>query len=119
MKRNFVALLFMGLSFSALCSDKIVSRTTKDGGAGGYNRTSYNETDSRITIDCYDPGFESCPAVPSGISSGTAVNYALNQIALNNLSGNTTINVNGVNFKVTWSAKDSSGKTSSIQVNPL
>lgn len=117
--KKLILLTVCGVSFFSLAEDpKKVTRTTTNGGANGYNHTKYVDDGAAITIDCWNPGYESCPNVPSINVSSVGERYALQQISNGNLSGSTTIVESGVRLLVIWSSRDTNATNSTISVTP-
>lgn len=120
MRKIIFTACMLFISLSVFSIDKIVKRTTSDGGPNGFDNTSYFEDGTHITIDCKGAGYSSCPDVPSGVSSGVGVVFALNEIAMGKLTGETTIqDAEGNSFRVKWTSKTEEAYDSDIRVHPL
>lgn len=109
---------------------KIVKKDGRDNGLG--NDATYNSVvETRVAvlytlIECSDPGAAICPSGVVGPNRSAdqhtaveqaGVDYALSQIRIGVLSGNTTVSVPGNpnNKRLKWTADNANGANSTIK----
>lgn len=149
MKKTILFFVLFALFFNVKATkQKCVTRETGGGGLFGYKYTTRKEvittnpdgtTTTCVNIHCDEPGLSHCPrsvSPPEGGNLGDYtpaeinlmqqfMDYALNQIELNNLSGSSSQRIlivysNGATieylYELTWSSTDANGLNSIIEI---
>jgi len=118
MKRIIIYLsILVAFMLSVELADAALYRKTANGGPDGYK---YTREIWLLYISCWDPGTESCPKSITDTTGGNstpphqvvAMDYALDQIANGNLTGN---EVHG-NTNIEWTATTTDGTNSVIKI---
>ncbi len=125
MKKTLLAIAGIVLLATVTHADYV--RTTRDGGPDGYNSTSKEVSGQNTTIECSDPGFESCPTIVNPGDGGIPAaaqeicyEHAIGQIREGRTVGQKVIDVRGMGrFAVTWSSRDENAYSSKIEIKKV
>lgn len=113
---TFVLFFFVSQSFA------YYSRTTKNGGPNGYNKTQKVVGNGNTTISCEGPGYDSCPHIfkqspetdndPNIDNADFLLNLVIQRIQLGELTGTEVYN----GLMATWSSDNVNMTNSDILI---